>query len=194
MPGLRYGPDITDDAAAAMDFEKEIRRQLRGLKTGPRRTMLNNKLKAIEEYTSRVFGDKQTRNRLAKSSLSRQGYASEEEVRAVGGSLYRKRRGPGILGLAESPEGRQDIGRRRGYKARPAMDEADRADYARATARGRRAGRGSQGSILAEIRKQRKKQTDAASKARAKLKKKAAARKTAKKAAKPKKAAPKRKK
>lgn len=196
MPGLRYGPDITDDAAAAMDVEKELRRQLRtGLK-GARRTKVNNELKAIEEYTARVFGSKEARNRLAKSSLARQGYASEEDVRSLGARMYKKRTGPGALGLAETPEGREGIGRKKGYKARPAIDAADKADYDRATRAGKQAGRGSQRGILAEVRKQRKKQTDAAAKARAKRKREqekkkaaqSAAKKTAKKAAPAKKA------
>lgn len=196
MPGLRYGPDITDDAAAAMDLEKELRRKLKGLQ-GARRTAVQNKLKAIEEYTARVFGDKNTRNRLAKSSLARQGYASEADVRSIGARMYKKRKGPGTLGLAETPEGRQGIGRKQGYKARPAIDAADKEAYDRATRAGKQAGRGSQGGILAEVRKQRKKQTDAAAKARAKLKKsqekrkaaQGAAKKAAKKAAPAKKAA-----
>jgi len=183
MPGVRYGPDITDDAADALEKLTTLRKQLRAATNPKRRTMLQNKIKALDNYVNDVFGGRRGAQRMARYSLAKQGYASDEYLRRVKASKFQKRKGPGQLGLAESPEGKQGIGRKKGYRGREAIDEADRDLYKSATRAGRKAGRGSQAARLQEARKERKRKTDAQSKARAKKKAAAAKKQAAKKQA-----------
>jgi hypothetical protein len=183
MPGVRYGPDITDDAADALDKLTQLRKRLKNIKDPKARRAVQNRIDAINQYVNDTFGGRQGAQKMARYSLKRQGYASDEYLKSVKASKYRKRKGPGQLGLAETPEGTQGIGRKRGYRGREAVDEADRDLYKSATRAGKKAGRGSQGRKLEQVRKERKRKTDAASKARARKKAGAAKKAAAKKAA-----------
>lgn len=131
MPGLRFGPDITDDAAFLQEESAKARRTLRTSRSERAKNAARNRIRAIDETTKRIFGNAKTRNRLAKYSLGRQGYAPG---RATG-----TRRGTSQTGLAQTPLGTASQIPRRGgrYRARPAVSAADRDAYRGATRRAR---------------------------------------------------------
>lgn len=160
MPGLRYGPDITDDAASLMKAEKNLRARLRTAQNPKNKTAIQNKLKAIDDVTKRVFGTRTNRNRLSQYSLERQGYAPTG------------RRGGG-RGLRRTPLGKSsEIPRRTGFRAREAIPENDRDAYRAA----KKAARGVNISeAIKAAQKQSKARTDKANRA----KKKAAVKKKA---------------
>lgn len=118
MPGLRYGPDITDDAAMLVGEERKLRARLKSAQNPSAQTAVRNRLKAIDSVTKDIFGTRTSRNRLSQYSVAQQGYAPTG------------RRGGG-RGIRRSPAGRADqVPNRSGYKARPAIAESDRGIYA----------------------------------------------------------------
>lgn len=124
MPGLRYGPDITDDAALLMNEERKLRARLRATQSPKTRTNVQNRLKAIESVTKDIFGSRTSRNKLAAYSLEKMGYTTGP-------------RGGGRK-LRRSPVGRStEIPRRSGFRARPAIAEGDRDSYRSATKKAR---------------------------------------------------------
>lgn len=125
MPGLRYGPDITDDAASLMKEERALRARLKTAQSPRTQQTVKNRLKAIDTVTSQIFGGRKNRNQLANYSLEKQGYAPK------GG------RGGGRQ-LRRTPTGKATmIPRKSGYKARPAIPEGDRSAYKSATRKAR---------------------------------------------------------
>lgn len=161
MPGLRYGPDITDDAASLMSQERALRARLKNAQNPSVQQSVKNKLAAIDKVTSDIFGGRKNRNKLAAYSLDRQGYAPK------GG------RGGG-RSLRRTPTGKAtEIPRKTGYKARPAIPEADRAAYKSAT---RKAKTGQIAEALRTAQKAQKAKTAQQRRASAKkaVKKKAA--------------------
>lgn len=125
MPGLRYGPDITDDAASLMKEERSLRARLKTAQSPRTQQTVKNRLKAIDTVTSEIFGGRKNRNQLANYSLEKQGYAP------------RGSRGGGRQ-LRRTPTGKATmIPRKSGYKARPSIPEADRGAYRSATKKAR---------------------------------------------------------
>lgn len=162
MPGLRYGPDITDDAASLMKEERALRARLKSARNPRVQQGIKNKLAAIDRVTSDIFGGRKNRNNLAAYSLEKQGYAPK------GG------RGGG-RGLRRTPTGKATmIPRKTGYKARPAIPDSDRAAYKSAT---RKARPGQVAEALKAAQKAQKAKTDAQRRSSAKkaVKKKAPA-------------------
>ena len=195
MPRVRYGPDITDDADSLMLDDSRIKNQMAALrKSGGEGSAKWKKLlkekdllnKAIKE----VFGNRNNARALARESTRQQGYMSPEEIRALGVKRNKKIKGKGPLGLAATPgRGSQQIGRKKGYKAR--AKETNEALYKSATQRAKSS------AILKQVKKQKTaaEASRKASKSKAKkvqAKQKSAAKKATptKKAAAAKKAAP----
>ena len=158
MPGLRFGPDITDDAATLQNSEREARITMRNSRSERARNAARNRLRAIDEATKQIFGNKRTRNTLARYSVARQGYEAGGGRSRIGG-----RRGQ--TGLVQSPLGAETQIPRRGgrYRARPAIPERDKASFRAAT---RRARPGQVREILQQVIRQQQAQTRAANRRR----------------------------
>jgi len=180
MPRLRYGPDITDDAASLLTDLDRIDKKLKSTQSAAARARLIKQRDLIGKGIKDVYGSRGNARKLAKESLARQGYASAEDVKALGGKRYKKlteRRG-GNVNLASTPgRGREAIPRKQGYQARP--ETAHPELYASATKKAKTAQ-----SILRQIRSQ---ETAGAAAKKKAAKKAATVKKAAKKA---KKAAP----
>lgn len=156
MPGLRYGPDITDDAALLMGEERKLRARLRNAQSPQTRTTVQNRLKAIDSVTKDIFGNRTNRNRLANYSIEKAGYVQ-------GGPRGGGRR------IRRTPIGRAlEIPRRSGFRARPAIEEGDRDAYRSASRRG-------QGKSVADALRQAQR----ANKAKGDRERRAAAKKAA---------------
>jgi hypothetical protein len=125
MPGLRYGPDITDDAEV-------IRKQLDPLKkkaTLARKgqasltTRDKRRLQELKRQITAGFGDEKTMRKFAKYSLGRQGYDASGRTRTVAGVTLRGRpalpkglranRGGVSLRTLMNPPGTRELGRKR---------------------------------------------------------------------------------
>ena len=146
MPGLRYGPDITDDAASLMKEERALRARLKRAQDPRVQQGIRNKLAAIDSVTSDIFGSRSNRNKLAAYSIESQGYAP---TRARGGGRQ----------LRRTPTGRATmIPRKTGYRARPAIPEEDRDSFRSAT---RKARPGQIGEALKAAQRAQKRKTDA---------------------------------
>ena len=157
MPGLRFGPDITDDAARLQDLSAEARRTLRTSRSERARNAARNRIRAIDETTTRIFGNAKTRNRLARYSTARQGYEAGNRRSRIGGRTAQ-------TGLAQTPLGNQtQIPVRGRYRARPPIPTGDR-ELARAAAR--KARPGDAGRILQQVIRQQQAQTRAANRRR----------------------------
>ncbi len=187
MPRVRYGPDITDDAASLIMDADRIAKKLKQANTPAARARLISQRDLINKGIKDVFGSRANARKLAKESLRRQGYATAEQIRAAGAKKFKPVKGSGQLGLAATPgRGNQAIGRKKGYGARPESNYPDL--YKTATKKAKAAK-----AILRQVKAQdtagasaRKKAQKAAAVKKAKPAKKAA---TAKKAV-AKKAAP----
>ncbi len=88
MPGLRYGPDITDDAEV-LRKEYERLRKLRG--QGRMTDRAQSRFREVQDSIRAGFGDVATMNKLAKYSLARQGYDDSGRTRTVAGVTLRGR-------------------------------------------------------------------------------------------------------
>jgi hypothetical protein len=166
MPGLRFGPDITDDAARLQDLAAEQERIIK--RPGASARAVNaarNRLKAIDQTTKQIFGSKTNRNSLAKYSTARQGYLP-------GGGRSRNASGRrGAAGTTVSPVGlaTQIPARRRGesaarFRQRPSIPEKDRGKFRAAS---RRARPGQAAQILQNVIREQQAQTRAANRRRA---------------------------
>jgi hypothetical protein len=182
MPRLRYGPDVTDDAASLLTDLDRIDKKLKSTQSAAARARLIKQRDLIGKGIKEVYGSRANARKMAAESLARQGYASAEDVKALGGKRYKKlteRRG-GNVNLASTPgRGREAIPRKQGYQARP--ETAHPELYASATKKAETAR-----SILRQIRSQETAGQAAKKKA---AKKAATVKKAAKKASAVKKAA-----
>lgn len=165
MPGLRYGPDITDDAEVLRkDYERL--RKLRG--QGRMTDRAKSRMKEVQDAIRAGFGDVATMKKLAKYSTAQQGYDQSGRTRSLAGVNLRGRPAlpPGLL------KQRRD----RARLARRSLANRSAADIRNA---GRQATK-----KAAKATKKAKKAKKAAKKAPAKKAKKAAKKAPAKKAAK----------
>lgn len=192
MPRLRYGPDVTDDAASLLTDLDRIEKKLKKPQSNAARARLLKQKKLIGDGIKQVFGNRANARKLAAESLKRQGYATPADIRAVGGSRYKKLKGKGPLNLPGTPgRGSQQIGRKKGFQARPESAHPELYKSAQKKAKAAR-------NILRQVKAQEtagkaaKKKTSAAVKKAAKktasAKKATAVKKAAKKAAPAKKA------
>jgi hypothetical protein len=164
MPGLRFGPDITDDAARLQDLETEARRIINNSRSQRAVNAARNRIRAIDQTTKDIFGNKRNRNKLAKYSTARQGYVE-------GGRRSRNASGRrSAAGTTVSPVGfgEQIPARRRGesaarFRQRPTIPEKDRAAFRAAS---RKARPGQAGQILQNVIRQQQAQTRAANRSR----------------------------
>lgn len=185
MPRLRYGPDVTDDAASLLTDLDRIDKKLKQTQSAAARARLVKQRDLINRGIKEVFGSRQNARTLAKESLARQGYADPADVKALGGKRFKKLKGKGQLNLAATPgRNREAIPRKKGYQARP--ETANPELYKSAQKKAAQAQ-----SILRQVRSQETAGKAAKKKAKAAAKKVSAAKKAApaKKAAAPKKAA-----
>ena len=179
MPRVRYGPDITDDAASLELDEDRLRKQLRRLTRGtPAFERVQAELNANRRVTQLVFGNRENRRTMARESLRRQGYLSDEAVKELGVARARQLRGRRAgdqLNLARTPGRRsQAIPGKKGYKARPATENPDLFRSATKKARSAEARK-----ILSQLREQPSTRKAAARKAAKSAAKKATATKKA---------------
>lgn len=185
MPRVRYGPDITDDAASLELDEDRLRKQLRRLTRGtPAYNRVLEQLNANRLATQIVFGNRENRRTMARESVRRQGYLSDAEVRELGVARSRQLRGRRAgdqFNLARTPGRRsQAIPGKKGYKARPQTENPELFRSATRKARSAEARK-----YLSQLREQPSTRRAAAKKATKAAAKKATA---AKKAARPRKA------
>lgn len=189
MPRVRYGPDITDDADSLLLDASRIKNQLNKAKGKKARAALIKERDLLNQAIKDIFGSRANARKLQKESTRVQGYLSPSEIRALGVKSNKKIKGKGVLGLANSPRGSQQIGRKKGYKAR--ANPTNEALYKSATERAKSS------AILKQVKRQKTaaEANRKASKSKAKkvqAKQKSAAKKATptKKAAAAKKAAP----
>jgi uncharacterized membrane protein YqiK len=186
MPRVRYGPDITDDAQFLILEDSRIKNKLAKAKSEKTRAKLLKERDLLRQAEKQIFGNRANARKLARESVSRQGYLADSEVKALGAKRFKQIKGKGQLGLASTPGRKtQQIGRKQGYKARP--ETAHKELYASATAKAKSS------DIMRRIREQKKVSVAAKKKAKKSSAKKAAPtrkKKAAKKAAPAKKATP----
>ena len=123
MPGLRYGPDITDDAASLMISENKMKARLRAAQNPRAQQTIKARLARLNQTTQDVFGSRENRNRLAQYSLGNTGYARGNRTSGTRKALRSPLGGP-----AQKPG-------KTGFRARPGIKRADGSLYRQATAR-----------------------------------------------------------
>lgn len=151
MPGLRYGPDITDDAASLMISENKMKSRLRSAQNPKTQQTIKARLARLNDTTVAVFGSRENRNRLAQYSLGETGYARGNRTSGTRKALRSPMGGP-----AQKPG-------KTGFRARPGIKRADGSLYKQATKRAE--------ENSAEFRKAVSASSRQASKTRAKAKK-----------------------
>lgn len=112
MPGLRYGPDITDDAEI---LRKNINRLKREKKL--KGSLSRDKTRELNRYMRNVkagFGNQKILNEFARYSRARQGYDPSGRTRTIAGVRFRGRPGlpKGLEARRQAATGisRRDIG------------------------------------------------------------------------------------
>ena len=89
MPGLRYGPDFTDDAETMRTSRLKL---LKKLKTKRGNTAKNkSELKNLNSQIKKAFGGQGGMNKAAKFSRAQQGYDPSGRTKNIAGVAFRGR-------------------------------------------------------------------------------------------------------
>lgn len=89
MPGLRYGPDFTDDAEIV---RVQLQRVTKLLKTKRGKTKKNRQeLKNLNDVIKKAYGGRKGLNALAKYSTKRMGYDPSGKTKKIAGVTLRGR-------------------------------------------------------------------------------------------------------
>lgn len=94
MPGLRYGPDITDDAEIIRkSFDPLKKAEARARKgNGPKLTTRENRrLTELRRQITAGFGNEKTMRQFSKYSLAKQGYDESGKTKNIAGMKLRAR-------------------------------------------------------------------------------------------------------
>lgn len=92
MPGLRYGPDITDDAEIMRRSISDLGKRLKSIQgRGGSGEATRRRIEELKRAARARFGNLKNMNEAARYSLRRQGYQQGAPRKTVGGVRLRAR-------------------------------------------------------------------------------------------------------
>ena len=89
MPGLRYGPDFTDDAEIVRTQLARLQKLVKTKRGGTKKN--KQELKNLNDVVKKAFGGKKGLNALAKYSVKQMGYDESGQTRRIAGVTLRGR-------------------------------------------------------------------------------------------------------
>lgn len=115
MPGLRYGPDITDDAEIMRRSIRDLQGRLRSLRRAGRSgATTQRRINELKTAAAARFGNLRNMNEAARYSLRRQGYQQGAPRKTVGGVRLRARPALPADLQARLRQGRRNVSTPRG--------------------------------------------------------------------------------
>lgn len=89
MPGLRYGPDFTDDAEIVRTQLAKLEKLVKTKRGGTKKN--KQELKNLNDVIKKAYGGRKGLNQLAKYSVKQMGYDESGETKTLAGVTFRGR-------------------------------------------------------------------------------------------------------
>ena len=89
MPGLRYGPDFTDDAEIVRTQLARLEKLVKTKRGGTKKN--KQELKNLNDVIKKAYGGRKGLNQLAKYSTKQMGYDESGKTRSLAGVTFRGR-------------------------------------------------------------------------------------------------------